>query len=81
MEEEGSDWLNTFFTFLYGLVNPPDTVEEEEEDRGPRESRASRHSVDHWGEEDDEDEEEQTTRAKHDGKPNQKVVIVGLQNQ
>uniref|UniRef100_A0A3B3ZNQ2 Aspartyl beta-hydroxylase/Triadin domain-containing protein n=1 Tax=Periophthalmus magnuspinnatus TaxID=409849 RepID=A0A3B3ZNQ2_9GOBI len=32
VEEEGSDWLNAFFTFLYGLISPPDRAEEGEEE-------------------------------------------------
>uniref|UniRef100_A0A3P8X385 Aspartyl beta-hydroxylase/Triadin domain-containing protein n=1 Tax=Cynoglossus semilaevis TaxID=244447 RepID=A0A3P8X385_CYNSE len=31
LEEGGSDWFNGFFTFLYGLMNPLDATEEEEE--------------------------------------------------
>uniref|UniRef100_A0A3B4FCW7 Aspartyl beta-hydroxylase/Triadin domain-containing protein n=1 Tax=Pundamilia nyererei TaxID=303518 RepID=A0A3B4FCW7_9CICH len=30
VEEGGSDWLNGFFTFLYGLINPLEPLEEEE---------------------------------------------------
>uniref|UniRef100_A0A3Q3XHB7 Aspartyl beta-hydroxylase/Triadin domain-containing protein n=1 Tax=Mola mola TaxID=94237 RepID=A0A3Q3XHB7_MOLML len=31
VEEGGSDWLNGFFTFLYGLINPLELLEEEEQ--------------------------------------------------
>lgn len=76
--------MNTFFTFLYGLINPLDGAEEEE---SPEERGASRRSVSLRGgggeeeEDEDEEEEERTARAKHVGKTGQKVVIVGLQNQ
>ncbi|KAJ0059111.1 hypothetical protein NL108_007495, partial [Boleophthalmus pectinirostris] len=79
-EEEGSDWLNAFFTFLYGLISPPDSAEEgEEEGRSAEGSRTAERDL----REDDEDEEEEECagRARHDGKSGQKVVIVGLQNQ
>uniref|UniRef100_A0A3Q3JVA0 Aspartyl beta-hydroxylase/Triadin domain-containing protein n=1 Tax=Monopterus albus TaxID=43700 RepID=A0A3Q3JVA0_MONAL len=46
MEEGGSDWLNGFFTFLYGLINPLEPLEEEEhsedEDEGGVRRRAAK---------------------------------------
>lgn len=76
MEEGGSDWLNGFFTFLYGLINPLESLEEEEHSisRGVMEAQ----------EEDEEDEDEGGVRrrgAKDDGNQGQKIVIVGLHNQ
>ncbi|KAJ0012072.1 hypothetical protein NQD34_013047 [Periophthalmus magnuspinnatus] len=78
VEEEGSDWLNAFFTFLYGLISPPDRAEEGEEEGL---AEGSRRVVDLREDDDEEEEEERTERARHDGKQGQKVVIVGLQNQ
>uniref|UniRef100_A0A3Q1GA72 Aspartyl beta-hydroxylase/Triadin domain-containing protein n=1 Tax=Acanthochromis polyacanthus TaxID=80966 RepID=A0A3Q1GA72_9TELE len=78
VEEGGSDWLNGFFTFLYGLINPLEPLEEEEEERG-----ASGGGVE-VQEEDDEDEDDGAVRrraAKDDGNQGQKIVIVGLHNQ
>lgn len=77
MEEGGSDWLNGFFTFLYGLINPLEPLEEEEE-------RGASGGVVEAQEEDDEDEDEGAVRrrgAKDDGNQGQKIVIVGLHNQ
>ncbi|TKS80398.1 Aspartyl/asparaginyl beta-hydroxylase [Collichthys lucidus] len=76
VEEGGSDWLNGFFTFLYGLINPLESLEEEEHSisRGVMEAQ----------EEDEEDEDEGGVRkrgAKDDGNQGQKIVIVGLHNQ
>lgn len=74
MEEGGSDWLNGFFTFLYGMINP---LEEEEE-------HSTSGGVGEAQEEDEEDEDEGGVRrrgAKDDGNQGQKIVIVGLHNQ
>lgn len=75
MEESGTDWLNSFFTFLYGLINPLESLEEDEHgNSGVLEAQ----------EEDEEDEDEDRVRrrgAKDDGNQGQKIVIVGLQNQ
>lgn len=79
MEEGGSDWLNGFFTFLYGLINPLEPLEEEE-----GEHAASGRAKD-VQDEDEEDENEEAVRgrrqAKDDGHQGQKIVIVGLHNQ
>uniref|UniRef100_A0A3P9BZL2 Aspartyl beta-hydroxylase/Triadin domain-containing protein n=1 Tax=Maylandia zebra TaxID=106582 RepID=A0A3P9BZL2_9CICH len=79
VEEGGSDWLNGFFTFLYGLINPLEPLEEEE-----GEHTASGRAKD-VQEEDEEDENEEAVRgrrqAKNDGNQGQKIVIVGLHNQ
>lgn len=76
VEEGGSDWLNSFFTFLYGIINPLESLEEEEHSTsgGVREAQ----------EDDEEDEDEGGVRrrgAKDDGNRGQKIVIVGLHNQ
>uniref|UniRef100_A0A3P8SKL2 Aspartyl beta-hydroxylase/Triadin domain-containing protein n=1 Tax=Amphiprion percula TaxID=161767 RepID=A0A3P8SKL2_AMPPE len=77
VEEGGSDWLNGFFTFLYGLINPLEPLEKEEE-----EERGSSGGVVEVQEEDDEDEGSVRRRgAKDDGNRGQKIVIVGLHNQ
>lgn len=76
MEEGGSDWLNGFFTFLYGLINPLDSLEEEE--------HSTSGGVVEAQEEDEEDEDERGVRrrgTKDDGNRGQKIVIVGLHNQ
>lgn len=76
MEEGGSDWLNGFFTFLYGLINPLESLEEEE--------HSTSGGVVEAQEEDEEDKDEEGVRrrgAKDDGNPGQKIVIVGLHNQ
>lgn len=79
MEEGGSDWLNGFFTFLYGLINPLEPLEEEE-----GEHTASGRAKD-VQEEDVEDENEEAVRGRRqtqdDGNQGQKIVIVGLHNQ
>lgn len=78
MEEGGSDWLNSFFTFLYGLINPLEHLEEEEH-------RASGGLYEAQEEdEEEEDEEDRGVRkreAHDDGYRGQKIVIVGLHNQ
>lgn len=77
MEEGSSDWLSSFFTFLYGLINPLEPLEEEDE-------RGTSGRVLEAQEEDEEDEDEGTVRrrgAKEDGSQGQKIVIVGLHNQ
>lgn len=76
VEEGGSDWLNGFFTFLYGLINPLESLEEEEHSTSGGVVKAQ--------EEDEEDEEDGGVRrrgAKDDGNQGQKIVIVGLHNQ
>uniref|UniRef100_A0AAQ5Z3T1 Aspartyl beta-hydroxylase/Triadin domain-containing protein n=1 Tax=Amphiprion ocellaris TaxID=80972 RepID=A0AAQ5Z3T1_AMPOC len=79
VEEGGSDWLNGFFTFLYGLINPLEPLEKEEEEE---EERGSSEGVVEVQEEDDEDEGAVRRRgAKDDGNRGQKIVIVGLHNQ
>lgn len=77
MEEGGSDWLNSFFTFLYGLINPLESPEEEEH-------ITSGGGVLEAQEEDEEEDDEGGVRrrgAKDDGNQGQKIVIVGLHNQ
>ena len=76
MEEGSSDWLNGFFTFLYGLINPLETLKEEEHTASGGVSEAQ--------EEDEDDEDDgrvRRRRAKDDGNQGQKIVIVGLHNQ
>lgn len=75
VEEGGSDWLNSFFTFLYGLMNPLEPQDHTTEGRASRRDMKAH-------EEDDEDEEEvRQNEAKDDGNRGQRIVIVGLQNQ
>lgn len=78
MEEGGSDWLNSFFTFLYDLINPMESLEEEEDDEHSALGRAGDAQ-----EEDDEDGDEVAVRkrSKDDSSQGQKIVIVGLHNQ
>uniref|UniRef100_A0A3Q3G5V7 Aspartyl beta-hydroxylase/Triadin domain-containing protein n=1 Tax=Labrus bergylta TaxID=56723 RepID=A0A3Q3G5V7_9LABR len=76
VEESGTDWLNGFFTFLYGLINPLEYLEEDERSYSGGDLEAR--------EEDEEDEDEDRVRrrdTKDDGSQGQKIVIVGLQNQ
>ncbi|XP_018535171.1 aspartyl/asparaginyl beta-hydroxylase isoform X3 [Lates calcarifer] len=76
VEEGGSDWLNSFFTFLYGLINPLEPMEEEELSASGEVVEAQ--------EEDEGDEDERGVRrrgARDDGNQGQKIVIVGLHNQ
>ncbi|KAK5859355.1 hypothetical protein PBY51_020918 [Eleginops maclovinus] len=78
VEEGGSDWLNGFFTLLYGLINPLEYLEEEQE-----EYHASG-GLYEAQEEDEEDEDERGVRkrgANDNGNQGQKIVIVGLHNQ
>lgn len=75
VEESGSDWLNSFFTFLYCLINP---LEEEDEDRGTS-RRVLKTDEEDEGSEDEE--EVQQRSGKDDGNKGQKIVIVGLHNQ
>lgn len=80
VDEAGSDWLNGFFTFLYGLINPLEPIEEEEEEQ----STSGRIMDTQEEDEEDEDEDEGGVRrrgAKDDGNLGQKIVIVGLHNQ
>lgn len=70
MEEGGSDWLNSFFTFLYGLINP---LEQEHSTSG--------RVVEEQEEDEADDDEGGLIRAKDDGNQGQKIVIVGLHNQ
>ncbi|KAK1878683.1 Aspartyl/asparaginyl beta-hydroxylase [Dissostichus eleginoides] len=79
VEEGGSDWLNSFFTFLYGLINPLEHLEEEEQE----EYRASG-GLYEVQEDDEEDEDDRGVRkrgANDNGYQGQKIVIVGLHNQ
>uniref|UniRef100_A0AAV2JUE1 Uncharacterized protein n=1 Tax=Knipowitschia caucasica TaxID=637954 RepID=A0AAV2JUE1_KNICA len=77
-QDAASDWLNTFFTFLYGVISPSDSDETEEDEEERRHGRADS-LRDEDEEEDEEDERERQTRR--ESKLGQKVVIVGLQNQ
>lgn len=82
VEEGGSDWLNSFFTFLYGLINPLEHLEEEEQE----EHRASgglyeAHEEDEEDEEDEDDRGVRKREAHDNGYQGQKIVIVGLHNQ
>lgn len=76
VEEGSSEWLNGFFTFLYGMINPPE--EEEEEPRGALGGVLG-------AQEDDEEEEDEAGAnvkgTKDDATRGQKIVIVGLHNQ
>lgn len=74
MEEGRSDWLNGFFTFLYGLINPLESLEEEQHSasEGFREARED---------EDEDDEGFRKREENYDGSQGQKIVIVGLHNQ
>ena len=79
VEEGGSDWLNSFFTFLYGLINPLEHTDEEELTASGEALEANDEDED-----DDDDDDESGIRrrgAKDDGKQGQKIVIVGLHNQ
>uniref|UniRef100_A0A3B3CAD2 Retinitis pigmentosa 1-like 1 protein n=1 Tax=Oryzias melastigma TaxID=30732 RepID=A0A3B3CAD2_ORYME len=76
VEESGSHWLNSFFTFLLGLINPLKPLDEEDEE--------DCYSVmkEHDRDEEDEDPRGYKDRgAKEAPSKGQKVVIVGLQNQ
>lgn len=68
--------MNSFFTFLYGLINPLEPAEEETEERG-----GSRRVVDLQDDDEEEEDEQRGSAAEDHGKPGQKIVIVGLQNQ
>lgn len=74
VEEGRSDWLNGFFTFLYGLINPLESLEEEQHSasEGFREARED---------EDEDDEGFRKREENYDGSQGQKIVIVGLHNQ
>lgn len=77
VEDGASDWLNGFFTFLYGLINPLESLEEEQDER-----RSS--GVAEAQDEDEEDEDEERVRQrrmKEQDKGGQKIIIVGLHNQ
>lgn len=79
VEDGASDWLNGFFTFLYGLINPLESLEEELE---PEEHRTTGVEEAQDDEEEDEDEERvRRRRLKEDDKGGQKIIIVGLHNQ
>uniref|UniRef100_H3CCI5 Aspartyl beta-hydroxylase/Triadin domain-containing protein n=1 Tax=Tetraodon nigroviridis TaxID=99883 RepID=H3CCI5_TETNG len=75
VEEGSSEWVNGFFTFLYGMLAP---LEEEEEPR-----RALGGVV--GALEDDEEEEDEGGPSgrgtKDEAARGQKIVIVGLHNQ
>lgn len=81
VEEGGSDWLNGFFTFLYGFITPLEPLEELDD-------RAPGRIVEPLEEEDDNDEDEDDDEGrarrrgmKDSGNQGQKIVIVGLHNQ
>lgn len=77
VEEGGSDWLNSFFTFLYGLINPLEV----QDDSTDHDASRRVHKM-HEEDEDEEDEGEvRQKEAKDDGDRGQRIVIVGLQNQ
>lgn len=77
VEEGGSDWLNSFFTFLYGLMNPLEPQDDTTEGGASRRDMKA-----HEEDEDDEDEEEvRQNEAKDNENRGQRIVIVGLQNQ
>lgn len=79
VEDGASDWFNGFFTFLYGLINPLESLEEDEEQEERRSS-----GLDEEPEDDEEDEDEERVRQrrmKEDDKGGQKIIIVGLHNQ
>lgn len=67
--------MNSFFTFLYGLINPLEPAEETEERGG------SRRVVDLQDDDEEEEDEHRGRAAKDHGKEGQKIIIVGLQNQ
>lgn len=74
-EEGGSEWLNGFFTVLYGMINP---LEEEEEPRG------AQGGVTGAAEDEEEDDDEggaSMKAAKDEANRGQKIVIIGLHNQ
>lgn len=76
VEEGGSEWVNGFFTFLYGMLTP---LEEEEEPR-----RALGGVVGGALEDDEEEEDEGGAGGrgtKDEAARGQKMVIVGLHNQ
>lgn len=77
VEEGGSDWLNSFFTFLYGLMNPLEPRDDAAE-RGASRRDMKAHEEDN---EDEDEEEVRQNEAKDDGNRGQRIVIVGLQNQ
>lgn len=77
VEEGGSDWLNGFFSFLYGMINPLEPLDEEEHS-------STLGGVMGLQDDDEEDEDEGGTSirgAKDDENQGQKIVIVGLHNQ
>lgn len=79
VEDGASDWFSGFFTFLYGLINPLESLEEDEEQAERRSS-----GLDDEPEEDEEDEDEERVRQrrmKDEDKGGQKIIIVGLHNQ
>lgn len=79
MEEGGSDWLNSVFTFLYGLINPLEYLEEE--NRGASGVARPTEEEDDDDDEDNDEDGARTTGRKDDSDRGQKIVIVGLQNQ
>lgn len=77
VEEGSSEWLNGFFTFLYGMINPLEPLEEED----PHNALGGVMGVQ---EEDEEEEDEGGANikgTKDDANRGQKIVIVGLHNQ
>lgn len=79
VEDGASDWFNGFFTFLYGLINPLESLEDDEEHEERRSS-----GIEEAQDEDEDDEDEERARQrrmKEDDKGGQKIIIVGLHNQ
>lgn len=74
-EEGSSEWVNAFFTFLYGLINP---LEDEEE---PRAALGGVLGAQEDDEEEDDEGGANVKGTKDDANRGQKIVIVGLHNQ
>uniref|UniRef100_A0A674P8C1 Aspartyl beta-hydroxylase/Triadin domain-containing protein n=1 Tax=Takifugu rubripes TaxID=31033 RepID=A0A674P8C1_TAKRU len=77
VEEGSSEWLNGFFTFLYGMINPMEPLEEEE----PRSAMGRVMGVQEEDEEEDDEGRANIKGTKDDTDRGQKIVIVGLHNQ
>lgn len=78
VEEGSSEWLNGFFTFLYGMINPMEPLEEEEE---PRSAMGRVMGVQEEDEEEEDEGRSNIKGTKDDADRGQKIVIVGLHNQ
>lgn len=79
VEEGSSEWLNGFFTFLYGMINPMEPLEEEEEE--PRSAMGRIMGVQEEDEEEEDEGRANIKGTKDDADRGQKIVIVGLHNQ